>query len=52
MSNVKSPWLAFYGEVDEKLSYPDGSMYDMVERAANLYPEYNAITFMCKATKY
>ena len=52
MSNVSAPWLAFYGEVDHKLSYPDASMYDLVERTANLYPEYNAITFMGKATKF
>lgn len=52
MSNVSAPWLAFYGEVDHKLSYPDASMFDMVERTSNLYPNYNAITFMGKATKY
>ena len=52
MSNVSAPWLAFYGEVDQKLSYPDASMFDMVERAANLYPDYTAVTFMGKATKF
>ena len=46
MSNVKAPWLAFYGDVDPQLDYPDVSMFDMVERAANLYPDYQAITFM------
>ena len=52
MSNVDAPWFAFYGEVDPKLSYPDVSMFDMVERAANLYPDNKAITFMGKATTY
>ena len=52
MSNVKAPWLAFYGAVDPKLSYPDASMYDLVERTAGLYPEVNAITFMGKGAKY
>ncbi len=52
MSNVKAPWHAFYGDVDQRLSYPDVSMFDMVERAANLYPDYNAVTFMGKATSF
>jgi long-chain acyl-CoA synthetase len=52
MSNVKTPWLAFYGEVDAKLDYPDGSMLDMVQQAAALYPRTNAITFMGKGTRY
>lgn len=52
MSNVKAPWLSFYGEVDARLSYPDASMFDMVEATAELYPRYNAITFMGKGTKY
>ncbi len=52
MSNVSAPWLAFYGEVDHRLSYPDASMFDMVERAANLYPSYQAITFMGKGTTF
>ena len=52
MSNIKAPWLAFYGEVDHKLSYPDVSMFDMVERTAGLYPDYTAITFMGKGVKF
>ena len=52
MSNVKAPWLAFYGDVDPRLNYPDVSMYDMVERAANLYPQYQAITFMGKGATF
>ncbi|MDD4311938.1 MAG: hypothetical protein PHW41_05610 [Eubacteriales bacterium] len=52
MSNVPAPWFAFYGDVDQTLSYPDASMFDMLERAANLYPDVNAITFMGKATKF
>jgi len=38
MSNVKAPWLAFYGEVPRNLTYPDCSMYALVERSAGLYP--------------
>lgn len=52
MSNIKAPWLAFYGEVDHKLAYPDVSMFDMVERTAGLYPDYAAITFMGKGATF
>ena len=52
MSNVDAPWFAFYGDVDPRLIYPDVSMYDMVERAANLYPNYQAITFMGKGANF
>jgi len=52
MSNIKAPWLSFYGEVPRHLTYPDDSMFDMVERTANLYPGNDAFTFMGKATKF
>ena len=49
MSNIKAPWLAFYGDVPQHLTYPDCSMFDLVERSANLYPKNIAFTFMGKA---
>ncbi|MEG1524917.1 MAG: AMP-binding protein [Clostridia bacterium] len=52
MSNVKAPWLGFYGEVPKHLTYPDGSMSNMVERVAAQYPNYIAFTFMGKKTSY
>ncbi len=52
MSNVKTPWLAFYGEVAPQLSYPDCSMFDMVERCAEQYPNYAAITFMGRSESF
>ena len=52
MSNVKTPWLAFYGEVDQRLEYPDCSMFDLVERCSEQYPNYEAITFMGKGDSY
>ena len=52
MSNIKAPWLNFYGEVPQHLVYPDCSMVDMVERQAALYPDYLAFTFMGKKTTY
>ncbi|MEN6339455.1 MAG: AMP-binding protein [Clostridiaceae bacterium] len=52
MSNIKAPWLAFYGDVPQHLTYPDCSMFDLVERSANLYPRNNAFTFMGKAERF
>lgn len=52
MSNVKTPWFAFYGEVAQQLSYPDCSMFDMVERCAVQYPNYTAVTFMGRGISY
>ncbi len=52
MSNVKAPWLAFYGEVTATLDYPDSSMLDLVQQAAARYPDTNAVTFMGKGTRY
>ena len=52
MTNVKTPWLAFYGAVDPQLAYPDCSMFDLVERCAGQYPKYEAITFMGKGVSF
>ena len=52
MSNVKAPWLNFYGEVPHHLTYPDGSMVDLVEDVAARYPNYTAFTFQGRKTTY
>lgn len=52
MSNVKAPWLNFYGDVPKHLEYPEGSMTDMVENVAALYPDFTAFTFMGRKTSY
>ncbi len=52
MSNVKAPWLAFFGEVEPQLQYPDCSMFDLVERCSEQYPNNKAITFMGNALTY
>ncbi len=50
--NIKAPWLAFYGDVEQHLDYPDGSMYDAVKRAAGQYPDNLAITSMGNGMVY
>jgi len=52
MTNIKAPWLAFYGDVPKHLTYPDCSMFDLVERSAGLYPNNLAYTFMGKGDCY
>ena len=52
LEDIRAPWLRFYGAVPQHLSYPDGSMIDMVEDVASKYPDYTAFTFMGKKTSY
>ena len=43
MSN--RPWLASYGDIPKNLSYPGCSMYALVRRAAEKYPDTHAWEF-------
>ena len=51
-SQVKAPWLDNYGDVPKTLDYFDGTMWEMVERAANERPAHIAYDFMGKSTTY
>lgn len=50
MSN--RPWLKFYGNVPESLTYPDYSMYEQIKKTAEKYPKFIALDFMGKKTTY
>jgi long-chain acyl-CoA synthetase len=50
--DVQAPWLKFYGEVPHHLSYPEGSMYDLVAEATRRYPRHTAYSFMGRSTSY
>ena len=52
MENVKAPWRSFYGEVPAHLTYPGGSMFDMVAETAQKYADSTAFAFMGKRTSY
>ncbi len=53
MSNeVRAPWLNNYGSVPKTLEYFDGTMWEMVERAADSRPEHIAYDFMGRSTTY
>ena len=42
---VKTPWLQFYSEVEEKLEVPNYSLYEHLRRTALKYPEYIAYDY-------
>ena len=39
MSEVKTPWKDYMGDVPMHLDYFQGSMFEAVERMAELYPK-------------
>lgn len=41
-------WLCHYGEIPEHLAYHEGSIYGMLERAAEKYPDYTAMEYFNK----
>ena len=49
---VKAPWLNNYGSVPKTLEYFDGTMWEMVEEAANSRPTHIAYDFMGRSTTY
>ena len=49
---VKTPWLSSMGDVPHKLDYFNGTMFEMVEKMADKYPNYVAFDFMGRATTY
>jgi len=52
MSEVKAPWLKNYGDVPPTLEYPDGTLWDAVEKTAEQYPNLIAYSFMGRKTTY
>ena len=52
MSEVKTPWKDYMGDVPMHLDYFQGSMFEAAERMAELYPNNIAFDFMGKSTTY
>ena len=52
MSEVKTPWKDYLGDVPMHLDYFQGSMFDAVARIAEQYPNNIAFDFMGKSTTY
>ncbi|MCR4718897.1 MAG: AMP-binding protein [Firmicutes bacterium] len=49
---VKTPWIASFGNVPPHLDYFNGSLFEMVEKMAEKYPDKIAFDFMGRATTY
>ena len=47
-----TPWLARYGKVPQWIDYPEETMYGMVRKTAQKYPDKIAIDFMNDMVKY
>ena len=52
MSEVKTPWKDYMGDVPMHLDYFQGSMFDAVERMADMYPNSIAFDFMGRSVTY
>ena len=54
MDNIsaKAPWKSSLGEVPFHLDYFDGSMFEVVEKIAQQYPNNVAFDFMGRSTSY
>ena len=52
MSEVKTPWKDYVGDVPMHLDYFKGSMFDAVARIAEEYPNNIAFDFMGRSTTY
>ena len=49
---AKTPWAGHTGDAPLTLEYPEGSMYDAIERIAQEYPDNVAFDFMGRCTTY
>jgi len=47
-----APWMRHYGNVPPTLRYPEGSIYDVLEKAASGHEELCAFEFMGRRTTY
>ncbi|MBQ6374199.1 MAG: AMP-binding protein [Clostridia bacterium] len=52
MTQIKTPWAPWMGEVPMHLDYFRGSMIEMVESAARRHPDVVALEFMGRKTSY
>lgn len=47
----KQPWYKYYSN-QEKIEYPDGSIYELIEKTAESYPFYDAYEYYGKKVTY
>lgn len=49
---IKAPWLKYYSEENRFLDYPEFSIYEAVQKAAETHANVHAYEFQGKATTY
>ena len=49
---LKNPWIKFYNDVPAHINYPDMMMWELVEDAAKMYPNYIAIEYFGQEITY
>ncbi len=50
--SASAPWLAYYGDTPATISYPDLTMFQLVQEAARRSPDALACVFMGRRTSY
>ena len=50
--SASAPWLSYYGNTPASLDYPHLTMYQMLRKTAETYPDSDAYVFMGKKTTY
>lgn len=50
--SAQSPWLNYYGNIPRHIDYPNLTMYQLVQRAADQDPDAIAYEFMGRRTTY
>ena len=52
VTEVKTPWKDYLGDLPMHLDYFEGTMFEAVAKTAEKYPDYIAFDFMGKSTTY
>lgn len=50
--STSAPWLNFYGAMPHHIDYPRLTIYQMIRKTAETYPDYIAYEFMNRKTTY
>ena len=51
-SKLKSPWTRFYKDVPKHLNYPDMMMWELIDDASKMYPNYVALEYFGQEITY
>ena len=47
-----APWLSYYGETPRHIDYPQVTMYEMIAKAAGMWPDHTAYVFQGRKTDF